>query len=327
MPHHPTDQSSHPFMKSPDSQLAVQFDNVTKAFATTLAVRGLSFPVRKGCIFGLLGPNGAGKTTTIRLLTGILHATGGSVSVLGGNAPPQVRSRIGYLPEEKGLYKRMRVRDYLVFAARLKELAKSEAQTRADALLERFAFEEWRSERCDRLSKGMGQKVQIMATLIHEPDLVVLDEPFSGLDPVNVELVRVMMREIRDGNRTVVFSTHVMEQAELLCEDLVLINKGKTVLAGNLSEILAGYGNSVRIHYQGNGAALRDLDEVLSVSDTGQTAELRMPQDADTQALLAKLIQRVEVRKFDLTHLSLHEVFLREVNATPPTESGESDDA
>lgn len=300
-------------MNDISADIAVSVQEITKAFTKVIAVRDLSFSIRRGSIFGLIGPNGAGKTTAIRLLTGIARPTTGTIQILGTHTPAEVRHRIGYLPEEKGLYKKMRVRDYLIYIARLKDLTRKDAQSRADRLLERMNLVEWGAEPCGKLSKGMGQKVQVMATLIHDPDLIVLDEPFSGLDPMNLELVRNLILEMRDSGRTVVLSTHVMEQAQQLCEELLLVNEGQAILKGPLVEILRGYGNTVQVDYQGHGAEFNDLPGVLRVNDAGQSAELTLAEGADRKAFLRQLIEQVDIQRIDFTQTSLHEVFVREV--------------
>ena len=309
-------------MSDVSTDVAVSVQEITKAFENLIAIRDLSFAIRRGSIFGLIGPNGAGKTTTMRLMTGITHPNSGTIHVLGTHAPAKVRQRIGYLPEEKGLYKRMRVRDYLIYVARLNDLRRKDAASRADRLLERLNLVAWGTEPCNKLSKGMGQKVQVMATLIHNPDLIVLDEPFSGLDPVNLELVRNLFLDIRNSGRTVVLSTHVMEQAQQLCEEILLLNKGRVVLKGPLDKILEEYGNTVQVDYQGPGNGLKDLPGVLRVNDAGQSAELTLQEGTDRKAFLRQLVERVEIQRIDFTQISLHEVFVREVGRSVQPKEG-----
>lgn len=293
-----------------DSDAAI-FESVHKKFGKAVAVDGLSLRIPRGCIYGFIGPNGAGKTTALRMLMGITRPNGGHINVLGSGRPEAVQARLGFLPEERGLYKRMRVRDYIVFFGLLKGMNRGTAAQRADEMLEKFNLANWSHEKCQCLSKGMGQKVQIIATLLHQPELVVLDEPFSGLDPINTDLVRGTILDIAHSDRTVIFSTHVMEQAEQLCHALVLINKGKVVIEGSMSEIRKG--NAVRVEHNGDKSAFHELPGVAHVHYFGQSVELVLEDDCNTQILLRNLLDRTHIDKFDVTTISLHEVFVREI--------------
>ena len=285
---------------------------VSRSFGDVQAVQDLSLEVPQGTIFGLIGPNGAGKTTTIRILMGILAADQGSINVLGESDPRQIKSRLGYLPEEKGLYKKMQVGELVGWFGQLKGMSRRDATDSARKLLAEFDLEDRWRDKCDSLSKGMGQKVQIAATLVHDPELVVLDEPFSGLDPINVEMVRDAMLALKARGRTVILSTHIMEQAEQICDGLALINRGKVVLDGTLGE-LTGSGDTLTVEYEGSGADFGALPGVGRVNDAGNVAELSLAPDADAQAILRALVDRVIVRRFDTTTTSLHEVFVRAV--------------
>jgi ABC-2 type transport system ATP-binding protein len=295
------------------SEVAVELHDVSKRFAHVVAVNNLSLVVPKGVVYGILGPNGAGKTTTIRMLVGILRPDTGTIRVLGNDSPSAIKARLGYLPEEKGLYKKMRVLELVAYFGRLKGMTRAAAYQQGRALLDEFDLGDWHNERCESLSKGMGQKVQIVATLIHEPELIVLDEPFSGLDPVNVELVRNIVLAQRQRNRTVLLSTHVMEQAEQICDGLILINHGRMLLDGALSAIRGAAQRTITIDYDGDGACLAQLPGVIRVNDAGRHAELSLAPDADSQAILANLVGRVTVRRFDTREASLHEIFVRAV--------------
>ena len=292
---------------------AVALDDVSKTFAHVVAVNHLSLSVPRGVVYGILGPNGAGKTTTIRMLVGILRPDSGQVRVLDSNDPAQIKPRLGYLPEEKGLYKKMRVLDLVAYFGRLKGMTRAAAYSRGRSLLDEFDLGDWHDQRCESLSKGMGQKVQIVATLIHDPELIVLDEPFSGLDPVNVELVRNIVLAQRSRNRTVLLSTHVMEQAEQICDGLILINHGRRLFDGTLSDIRRSSERTISIDYDGDGAILKDLPGVRRVNDAGRHAELSLNADADDQAILASLVNRLTIRRFDTREASLHEIFVRAV--------------
>ena len=296
---------------------AVEFREISKRYADLVAVDQLSFEVPLGCIYGILGRNGAGKTTTLRILMGILRPDRGTVAVLG-EAPEQVRRRLGYLPEEKGLYRKMRVLDLIAYFGRLKGMPRHDALESADVLLRSFELTSHRLEKCETLSKGMGQKVQIACTLVHDPELVVLDEPFSGLDPVNVELVRDTVLRLKQRGRTVILSTHTMEQAEQICDALILIDQGRKMLEGPIAAIRASADCSVRIDYDGEGAFLRDLPGVLRVNDAGKHAELTLAPDTDPQTILRLAAERLVIRRFDTREASLHEVFVRTVGGAAP---------
>ncbi len=290
---------------------SVVFDQTTKVFGNVNALDSLSLDVPRGCIYGFIGPNGAGKTTAMRLLLGITKPTEGTVSVLGESDGRLVRSRIGYLPEEKGLYKRMKVVDFIVYMGRLNGMNRKVAQSRAEALLSDFDLSDWTKEKCQTLSKGMGQKVQLIATLVHDPDLLVLDEPFSGLDPINTDFVRSLILDRVKANATVILSTHIMEQAETLCNALVLINKGRAVIEGSIDEVRSG--DTVYLEHDQGEEVLQNLPGVASVKQIGREASIRIEQECDTQALLQEILRRTKVVKFDTSSASLHEVFIRHV--------------
>jgi len=295
---------------------AIHLETVTKRFGNVLAVDAVSLDVPEGAIYGFLGPNGAGKTTTIRMIMSILYPDAGRITVLGNANPESVKDRLGYLPEEKGLYKKMRTADILAYFGRLKGLGNREARQRAVRLLQEFGLGEWADKKNETLSKGMSQKVQILATLIHDPELVILDEPFSGLDPVNVELVRNVILDVKRQGRTVIFSTHVMEQAEQICDYIFLINRGQKVLDGTLREVRQTGEQAVVIDYDGDGAVLHRLSGVRRVNDAGKTAELFLTEGTEPQAILRQLVDRMTIRRFDTREPSLHEVFIRAVGGS-----------
>lgn len=289
----------------------VVFEGATKNFGDLLALDSLSLSIPEGSIYGFIGPNGAGKTTAMRLMLGIMQPTSGTVSVLGSDDSRSVRSEIGYLPEEKGLYPRMRVLDFIVYMGRLNHMDKKSAIVRARALLEEFDLIDWQNDKCQSLSKGMGQKVQLISTLVHDPRLLILDEPFSGLDPINTDVVRSMILNRVKENATVILSTHIMEQAESLCNALVLINKGKAVLEGSMDEIRSG--DTVYLEHDKDDTVLQGLPGVVSVKQIGRGVTLRINEEQDTHELLREIVDRTRVIKFDTTSASLHEIFVREV--------------
>ncbi len=294
-------------------QDALVLENVTKSFGKVRAVNDVSLRVPTGAIYGFLGPNGAGKTTTIRMIMSILYPDSGTIRVLGNTNPEAVKDRLGYLPEEKGLYKKMKAADLIAYFGRLKGMARSDARARAVSMLEAFGLGEWAERKCEALSKGMGQKVQILATLVHGPRLVILDEPFSGLDPVNVEIVQDLILGMKREGRTVIFSTHVMEQAEKTCDSVMLIHRGQKILDGSLSTVKSVGPRTILIDYDGDGSVLRELPGIARLNDSGKHAELRLADGADSQAILERLVGRIAIRRFDTREPSLHEIFVRAV--------------
>ena len=313
---------------------ALLLDHVTKRFADHTAVDDLSLTVPTGLIYGLLGPNGAGKTTTIRMMLDIILPDTGHVQLFGGTGTARDHSaRIGYLPEERGLYRRMRVLDVLIFLAEMKGVDRRMARARALAWLERLGLSEWRARRVDDLSKGMQQKIQFISTLLHDPSLVILDEPFAGLDPVNAQILKDIVLELRNGGATVLLSTHVMEQAERLCDQLCIIARGRKLVDGTLAEIKRAHGGQhVTIGFDGRagGAAVRlfaDRRLVRKVDDYGQYAELELASDADPQEVLRGLVQSgVRLSRFELVEPSLHKIFIDLVGGDPAVpEAGEEE--
>ena len=298
-------------------QYSLILEDVSKAFGAKLAVNRISAAIPEGSIYGFLGPNGAGKTTTIRMVMSILYPDSGRVSVLGG-APESVKDRLGYLPEEKGLYKKMKVAELIAYFGRLKGMKRVVAQDRARSLLADFGLAHCADQRCDTLSKGMGQKVQIISTLMHEPELVILDEPFSGLDPINVETVRQVILDLKRAGRTVIFSTHVMEQAEQICDAILLIHDGHKVIDGTLAEVKGNFKPTVLVEYEGNPAQLFNLPGVVRVNDMGAVAELSLSDNADPQVILKQLVATMPIRSFQIKAPSLHEIFVRTVGSATP---------
>lgn len=301
-------------MTNNNSTHSVSFEQTRKQFGSLVALNELSLQIPRGSVYGFIGPNGAGKTTAMRILVGISKPTSGSIEVLDADDVKDVRHLIGYLPEEKGLYKRMRVIDYIVYFGRLNGMRKKDAVGRAKALLSEFQLTEWEKEKCQALSKGMGQKVQLMATLIHDPILMVLDEPFSGLDPVNVEVVRSIILDKVKENSTVILSTHIMEQAESLCDAVVLINKGEAVLEGPIHEVRKG--DVVSVDHDGDMSVFDGLQGIISVKQVGRAATLQVEPDYDVQTLMKAVFERTTVTQFNANSASLHEIFIREVGGS-----------
>ena len=295
--------------------VTLRVENVTKRFGDFTAVEDLSFNVRAGRVFGFLGPNGAGKTTTIRMIVGITAPDSGAIKLFGKPMSSTLQDRIGYLPEERGLYKKMKIVDQLRYFAALKDVARSEADRRIDRWLERMNLSEWKNKKTTDLSKGMQQKIQFISTVLHDPDLLILDEPFSGLDPVNVEFMIDVLAEFRKAEKTVIFSTHLMETAERLCHDIILINKSRKVVGGSLREIKEGYGrNLIALRAQGAEAVVADRSLVSKIEDHADEQYLELAEGADQQKLLHQLVSSgAVINKFEKVEPSLNDIFIEQV--------------
>ncbi len=307
---------------------ALRLTNVSKRYAHHVAVNALSLRVPRGTVFGLLGPNGAGKTSTIRMMLNIIAPDEGTIEVLGvSSGDPQIVDRLGYLPEERGLYRKMRVRDVLRFLGQLKGLPKAGLDARIDAWLERFQLrgqggEDWGSARVDELSRGMQQKVQFIGALLHDPELVILDEPFSGLDPVNSQALKDTVADLRHRGRTVIFSTHVMENAERMCDAVCIIARGEKLVDGPVNEVREQHGaRVVVIGFEGapSDATLRVFDDrtvVARINDGNRLIEAELTPSADAQTLLTRLLASgARLERFELVRPSLHRIFLEKVGA------------
>ncbi|TAK53817.1 MAG: ATP-binding cassette domain-containing protein [Bacteroidetes bacterium] len=289
----------------------LQVTGLRKEYSTVVAVENVSLTVNRGEIFGLIGPNGAGKTTTIRMILNIITPDQGSVFIDGKPYSEQTRNIVGYLPEERGLYRKNKVIHTIIYFATLRGVPVQEARRRAYEWLKRFELLEKAEGKVEELSKGNQQKVQFINSIIHDPQLVILDEPFSGLDPVNQILLKDILMELKDAGKAIIFSTHVMEQAEKLCEKICLINRGNVILDGRLQDVKKRFGNnSVHIEYTGDGAFLSSLPNVKRAMLYENYAELELSDDAPTGELVRALSQRLELRKFELVEPSLHSIFL-----------------
>jgi ABC-2 type transport system ATP-binding protein len=288
----------------------VEIENVTKTFGSVTAVDNLSLNVPKGCIYGFIGPNGSGKTTTLRMIMNIFYPDSGIIRTFGEETYGTISSRIGYLPEERGMYKKMKVRDLLQFYGELKSGQKVNKEV--DYWLDRLDLSEWADKKIETLSKGMGQKVQFIATIVSKPELIILDEPFTGLDPVNVEAIKNAVLDLRAQGATVIFSTHDMNVAEKMCDFIFMIFKGQKVLDGTLVSIQDEYGNdTLRIRIEGGVSVLQDLAGVEKIADFGQLQELRLRPDDDHQKILSEIMNRTRVYSFELAKPTLYDIFLR----------------
>jgi ABC-2 type transport system ATP-binding protein len=292
-------------------------DRVTKRFAGHTAVDGLSLTVPPGVIYGLLGPNGAGKTTTIRMIMNIIAPDEGSVRLFDGSGTARdYSSQIGFLPEERGLYPKMRVLDVLLFLAETKGMDRRTARQRALEWLERLGLSAWRMRRVSDLSKGMQQKVQFISTLLHDPDLVIFDEPFAGLDPVNAEVVLDTVLDLRRRGRTILFSTHIMEQAEKLCDSICIIARGRKLVDDTLTRVKEAHGGrNLIVAFDGSrGSSARVFGEprlVARLQDFGRYAEIELAPGADAQEILKALVESgARLSRFELAAPSLHKIFV-----------------
>jgi len=294
----------------------VKLENITKSFGDFVAVSSLTLSVRAGRIYGLLGPNGAGKTTTIRMIANITAPDSGRIELFGQQITPELQDRIGYLPEERGLYQKMKIDDQPRFFAELKNVTGKAVAERIDRWLARLKLTEWKNKRSRELSKGMQQKVQFITAILHEPDLLILDEPFSGLDPVNVELLKDIVLDLKTAGKTIIFSTHQMEIAEKICDDICLINHSRKVLDGSLREIKQSFGrNSVALRIEGGNGILNDPSLVSKVEQYSDEIEALLAPGANAQDLLKKLIASgAMVSKFEMIEPSLKDIFIEKVS-------------
>lgn len=313
-----------PFM----ADLAVNIQSVTKRFAGHTAVQSLSLKVPRGSVYGLLGPNGAGKTTTIRMLLNIIEPDEGTIQILDqANARRSVLDRVGYLPEERGLYKKMQVKRLLRFLGELKGVRGRDLDRRIDQWLERLSLKtpekDWGQARVDELSRGMQQKVQFIGTLLHDPELVILDEPFSGLDPINAQALKDTVVDLKRDGKTIIFSTHLMDNAERLCDSVCIIARGEMVLDGGVASVRAAHGGRhVALAVESNdvgalGPIFAEDRLVKRVDDSNRFFEVELADGADAQELLHRVVSSgARVLRFELVQPSLHQIFLQRVGAT-----------
>ena len=298
-----------------ENNTTLKVENVTKRYGDFTAVGDLSFKVKAGRVFGFLGPNGAGKTTTIRMIVGITAPDEGHIELFGKRISNQSQNRIGYLPEERGLYKKMKVQDQLRYFAALKDVSQTEADKLIDFWLDRMKLSEWKKKKTTDLSKGMQQKVQFISTVLHNPDLLILDEPFSGLDPVNVEFLIEVVAELKAQHKTIIFSTHLMETAERLCDDIILINKSRKVIGGTLREVKESFSkNLIALRCVGGEAVLADKGLVAKMVEHADEKEIELAENADAQILLKRLIESgATISKFEQVEPSLNDIFIEKV--------------
>jgi ABC-2 type transport system ATP-binding protein len=310
------------------TEYAIDIVNVTKRYADHTAVRDLTLRVPAGSVYGLLGPNGAGKTTTIRMILNIIAPDSGAIHIFGRRSDDRtITERLGYLPEERGLYRKMQVRRVLKFLAELKGVRGKEADIRINEWLERLSLKtaekDWGLSKIDELSRGMQQKVQFIGTLLHDPDLVILDEPFSGLDPINAQALKDTVVDLKKRGKTVIFSTHLMDNAERLCDSVCIIANGEKVLDGAIKDVKEQHGQrNIALALEGSGldkvgAILRDHSLVRRADDSNRFFEIEMADGADPQVLLRRIVEcGASVQRFEMIQPSLHQIFLEKVGAT-----------
>jgi ABC-2 type transport system ATP-binding protein len=295
---------------------SLELNNVCKTFGQVRAVDGFSVQIPRGSVYGFLGPNGAGKTTTLRMITNILCPDSGTITLFGGQSPKQARTQIGYMPEERGLYRRMTVGNTLSYFASLKGIPSGQIRRNVTLWLERIELVDWANKRVENLSRGMHQKLQFAVTAINDPQLLILDEPFSGLDPINYELLKNILTEMAHAGKTILFSTHAMHEAETLCDSILLINKGKKLLDGQLRDIRTRQiSNSAILEIDGDDAILQQLPSVARVSRQQNGLDVEMKAGHNPQELLAALAGKVKISRFEVKHPSLHELFIQLVGA------------
>ena len=294
---------------------AISVNQISKSYGEFVAVNDLTMEVKTGSIFGLLGPNGAGKSTTIRMIVNIILPDTGGISLFGHPMSAKLQERVGYLPEDRGLYKKMKIGEQLAFFAELKGLRRHDAQKRIDEWLERIEMTDWKNKKWEELSKGMQQKVQFVSTILHSPDLVILDEPFSGLDPISAGLFKEIVQELKENNKTIIFSTHLMEQAEELCDEICLINHGRKVIGGPVRDIKRGFGwRYIAIDGENYEAILRENPLVKDFIPNRDHTEIFLQIGADPQSLLRQLVEGgARITKFELVAPSLNEIFIESV--------------
>lgn len=289
----------------------LQLENIRKEYDGHVAVDNLSLDVPEGVIYGIIGPNGAGKTTTIRMLMNIIAPDSGRILINGSPPGSEFRDTVGYLPEERGLYKKMTLRDVITYMAELKGCLPAESSKKIAPWLEKMGLLEYENRKVEELSKGMAQKLQFITTILHDPDLIILDELFSGLDPVNIELIKNILLDLKRQKKTILFSTHVMEQAEKLCDHLCMISNGKKVLDGRLSDVKAKFGkNTLQIAIEGDGGFVATLPGVRSMTEHNNYLEIQMEEGGSAHEILKAVIERVTVKRFEVVEPSLYDIFI-----------------
>lgn len=299
-------------------------EHIRKEYDGKVAVENLSLQVPRGAIYGIIGPNGAGKTTTIRMVMNITAPDSGRILINGQDRPKEFTNLVGYLPEERGLYKKMTLEQTIIYMAELKGYSPAKTRPKIGPWLERMQLSGYRTRKVEELSKGMSQKLQFITTIMHEPELLILDELFSGLDPLNTELMKNVLLDLKRSGTTVLFSTHVMEQAEKLCDNLCMISRGQKVIDGRLSEVKGRFGkNAVQVEIEGDGSFVASLPGVAGVTDFNRYLELRLANGANPDSILRALLERVSVRRFAVVEPSLYDIFIELAKVDPSEVRGQ----
>jgi len=293
----------------------LELKNVVKYFGDYKATNNVSFSIKEGTVFGLLGPNGAGKSTIIRQITNIYMPDEGEITLFGEKVGPEHQNRMGYLPEERGLYKKVKVIDQLIYFAQLKGVTKSKAKEKAMQWLIKLNASDWADKKIEELSKGMQQKIQFISTILHDPEFLILDEPFSGFDPINVEILKSIVLDMKKLGKTIILSTHVMNQAEQLCDEIVLINKGEVILDGTIRDAKKRFGRDhLKLEFEGDDTWLDQIQNIEFINRTKQNAEIKLLNgEEQAQEILKTAIENVKIYKFNLVEPDLHEIFIRMV--------------
>jgi len=289
----------------------LEVENISKSFGNLKAVDKVTFSIDQGVVFGLIGPNGAGKTTTLRMIMNIIIPDTGKVTVMEKTDIRTATDMIGYLPEERGMYRKMKVKNLLRFLTELKKVPKKEAVKSIDFWLERVGLSDWKEKKIEELSKGMQQKIQFIGTVLHDPKLLILDEPFGGLDPVNQNLIKDILLELKKKGTTIIFSTHVMESAEKLCEEIFMINKSRKVFDGKLTDIKSNLGKkNLLVIYEGSNSFL-ESSEITKYNDYGNSVEIQLKSEGDAQKVLKQAVSAgTTIRTFEIQEPSLHDIFI-----------------
>ncbi len=292
----------------------ITLQNVTKTYDNITAVKELSFKTEKGQIFGLLGPNGAGKSTTIKMIMNIHNPDEGSILFNGKPLKKSDGDKIGYLPEERGMYKKTTVKEFITYFGQLKGKSIKELDIQIDYWLEYFNLTEWKERKTEELSKGMRQKIQFVTSIIHDPDIIILDEPFSGLDPVSMDKLREAILVLKERGKTILFSTHVMDQAEKICSHIIILNRGKSIIQGSVSDIKESYGNrSVALEFDGDGSFIESMDEVESIIKYPRFVEVELKEESQGNDFLTKSAAKLSIKRFEKLVPSLHKIFVTAV--------------
>ncbi|MCM2271292.1 MAG: ATP-binding cassette domain-containing protein [candidate division Zixibacteria bacterium] len=302
----------------------LELEHIRKEYDGKVAVEDLSLQVPRGAIYGIIGPNGAGKTTTIRMVMNITAPDSGRILINGQDRPREFTNLVGYLPEERGLYKKMTLEQIIIYMAELKGYSPAKTRLKIGPWLERMQLSGYRKRKVEELSKGMSQKLQFITTIMHEPELLILDELFSGLDPLNTELMKNVLLDLKRSGTTVLFSTHVMEQAEKLCDNLCMISRGQKVIDGRLSEVKGRFGkNAVQVEIEGDGSFVASLPGVAGVTDFNRYLELRLANGANPDSILRALVEKVSVRRFAVVEPSLYDIFIELAQVDPSEVRGQ----